>query len=51
MLMCDKCGKEIKPGDKVNMGGGEEGQRIFVSDELIITHEECPEEVSDAAAD
>jgi hypothetical protein len=44
-LMCPRCDKEIKPGDKVSFVTPDptEERRIFTEDEMVIYHEVCPE--------
>lgn len=42
-LICGRCHKEIAIGAAVEMIGGDEDQRIFDSDEMIVVHTICPE--------
>ena len=39
-LLCDKCGQEIKPGQKVNMIGLDDlaERRIIVDDQPLVVH-------------
>ena len=43
-LICPRCEKEILPGSPVAMVVPEptEDQRIFSGDDILIYHEECP---------
>ena len=35
---CDRCGGEIRPGQKVNLVGADPDERIILSEEALLVH-------------
>jgi hypothetical protein len=53
-LICEKCRREIKPGEDVSFVGMDYDElverRIMLSEEAIVVHASCAKEADDGAA-